>query len=62
MKKLLLLVIVALLSSCLPTVTPNEYVVVTADCWNHFNVLKAGQIAPRMMTSCDRKILWLLVS
>lgn len=43
--------------SCIPSVTPNEFVVVTSDCWNHMEVIKAGKTPPRLITACDRKIV-----
>lgn len=51
------LLLILLLTACMPSVTPNEYVVVTADCWNHMRVVKAGEIPPRLLTTCDRKII-----
>ncbi len=59
MKKLFfaLFGILALLQSCTPSVMPNQYVVVTANCWNTMSVIKAGSVPPRLMTPCDRKII-----
>lgn len=42
---------------CIPKVTPNEWVLVTSNCWNSMSVVEAGDVAPRLMTSCDRKIV-----
>lgn len=57
MKNLIFLSIIVFLSSCIARVTPNEFVVVTADCWNNMEVIEAGQTPPRLMTPCDRKII-----
>lgn len=45
-----------MLSSCGRT-NPNEWVLATGDCWNNIEVLKAGQMLPRSMTTCDRAII-----
>ena len=53
----MLFMIAMIFTGCIPKVTPNEFVVVTADCWNHMEVISAGQVPPRMLTQCDRKIV-----
>ncbi len=58
MKKFLFLItLVILFSSCRPTVNPNEWVVSTASCWNTMSVTKAGDIIPRLITTCDRMVI-----
>lgn len=59
MKNLILIfgfIAVTFLMSCKPKVNPNEWVVVTTTCWNQMKVVKAGQMVPRMMTTCDRMV------
>lgn len=45
------------LSSCRPSVNPNEWVVSTATCWNTMTVSKAGDVIPRLITPCDRMVI-----
>ena len=44
-------------SGCQPKVNPNEWVVSTATCWNTMTVSKAGDLIPRLYTSCDRMVI-----
>lgn len=58
MKKFLFLIAIAILmASCRPTVNPNEWVVSTASCWNTMSVTKAGDLIPRLITTCDRMVI-----
>ena len=38
------------------TVSPNMHLVYTNDCWNHINVVKAGNIKPTLTKTCDKMI------
>lgn len=46
-----------LFTSCQPKVNPNEWVVSTATCWNTMSVLKAGEVIPMLLTTCDRIVI-----
>lgn len=50
-------ILALLLTSCRPTVNPNEWVITTATCWNTMTVSKAGDIFPKLYTTCDRAIV-----
>lgn len=52
-----LTVLSTLLSSCASRVSPNEWLVYTNNCWNTIQLSKAGDIVPRLVSSCDRSIL-----
>lgn len=57
MNKVLSLIVLISLFSCRPIVNPNEWVVTTATCWNTMSVTKAGDVIPRLLTSCDRMVI-----
>jgi hypothetical protein len=58
MKNVMFLFVLSILaSSCMSRVNPNEWVITTTNCWNSINVQKAGQVVPRMITTCDRAII-----
>lgn len=58
MKNLFIVALLALsITSCKPSVNPNEWVVSTATCWNTMTVTKAGQPIPRLITTCDRMVI-----
>lgn len=57
MNKVLFLTVLISLFSCRPIVNPNEWVVTTATCWNTMSVTKAGDVIPRLLTSCDRMVI-----
>lgn len=44
-------------TSCQSKVNPNEWVVSTATCWNTMTVSKAGDMIPRLYTTCDRMVV-----
>lgn len=52
-----LILTLLLVSSCRPSVNPNEWVVSTATCWNTMTVSKAGDLIPRLITACDRMVV-----
>lgn len=49
------LIAIISLQSC-ASVSPNMHLVYTNDCWNHINVVKAGNIKPKLYTACDKMI------
>lgn len=58
MKKLFPIIAIAIfLTSCQPRVNPNEWVVSTSSCWNTMTVTKAGEVIPRLLSSCDRMVI-----
>lgn len=57
MSKVLSLIVLISLFSCRSIVNPNEWVVTTATCWNTMSVTKAGDVIPRLLTSCDRMVI-----
>jgi len=58
MKNLIIIASLLLtISSCKPTVNPNEWVVSTTTCWNTMSVTKAGQVIPRLISTCDRMVI-----
>lgn len=42
--------------SCRSKVSPNEWMVSTATCWNTMTVSKAGDYVPRLYTTCDQAL------
>jgi hypothetical protein len=59
MKKCIFLSFVTclILSSCQSKVNPSEWVVSTATCWNTMTVSKAGDVIPRLYSTCDRMVI-----
>lgn len=57
MHKFLFLSIVLFFVSCRTRTNPNEWLLTTSNCWNTINVAKAGDMVPRLFTSCDRVIV-----
>lgn len=58
MNKIIFILFFAFLfASCQSKVNPNEWVVSTGTCWNTMTVSKAGDIIPRLYTSCDRMVI-----
>ncbi len=58
MRKLFLFSFLLLaLTACQSKVNPNEWVVSTATCWNTMTVSKAGDMIPRLYTTCDRMVV-----
>lgn len=58
MKKLFIVAsLLVAISSCKPSVNPNEWVVSTATCWNTMTVTRAGQPIPRLLSTCDRMVI-----
>lgn len=51
------LISLVLMPSCKAVVNPNEWVVSTATCWNTMSVTKAGDVIPRLVTTCDRLVI-----
>ena len=50
---LFVLLTTLLLSSCMPSANPNEWIITTTTCWNTISVLKAGSPIPHLYTTCD---------
>lgn len=58
MKKLLFsLSLFSIIALSCTKVTPNQWMVVTSDCWQTSKVVKAGEVPPRLLTYCDQKIV-----
>lgn len=57
MKKVLFILLAVTMMSCQSKVNPGEWVVSTATCWNTMTVSKAGNLVPRLITTCDRMVI-----
>ena len=57
MKKVLFILLAVTMLSCQSRVNPGEWVVSTATCWNTMTVSKAGNLIPRLITTCDRIVI-----
>jgi hypothetical protein len=50
-----LIALLLLLPAC-STVSPNQFTLYTSDCWNHIEVVKAGDIMPTLNSPCKKMV------
>jgi len=53
---ILLLALIALAAGC-SKVPPNLHTIITRDCWNHYSLVKPGDLAPKLVAYCEKQIV-----